>query len=451
MDTVIGGVKDFLYEFIWLPFTRFGWNDVLDIALLAVLLYSIYHFFRGRRAGKFAIGLALIFLLYAFSGLFQLRALHRIMAGIAPFSVILLAIIFQNELRTVLEKLGNSPLGIFSVSDPERLKLAETINAVVDAACRIAMNDKDGALIVIERNTKLGEHIDKGCRLDAEVSSSLLTNIFIDRSPLHDGAVIISNNRIAAAGSKLPLSLNDEAVKGLGTRHSAAVGISEQSDCVVVVVSEERHMISIASNGKLKRDYHRSREDLFNEDARKRIQSELRGDIAFLISGHTYEELMARNDKKAQEAKEEKKSRPGSRKVRAHRFAKADAGVDVDVNGLDEIVEPATAEHIATENAVAEKAPIEQPSTPPTTPPDASPATSLVPPPPTSADEKSASQMPETPAVPAEAGTTERVTIKRLDEMGPLERMDRDRRDPAASGKPRTEEKPTDASDATDA
>ncbi len=431
LDTVIGGIQDFFREYIWLPFTRFGWKDALDIAILAVLLYSIYHFFRGRRAGKFAVGLALIFLLYAFSGIFQLRALHRILSGIAPFSVILLAIIFQSELRTVLEKLGNSPLGIFSVSNPESLKLTVTINEVVDAACSIAMNDKDGALIVIERNTKLGEHIAKGCRLDAEVSSRLLSNIFIDRSSLHDGAVIISNNRIAAAGCKLPPTQNDDAVKGLGTRHSAAVGVSEQSDCVVVVVSEERHVISIASNGKLKRDYHRYREELNDEDKRKRIQNDLRGDIAFLLSGHTYDELLARNEKKAKEASEEQKKnkrRPKGRgrTVRAHKFTSDDiganvAGIDVDMNGLDEVVERAT-----ERKPVAPAKVSSAPSAAQTVSPSADTPTPVAP---------SQSTDPTVPAPAAEAGTTERVAVHQLDKLGPLERLDRDRHEADALGK----------------
>ena len=152
------------------------------------------------------------------------------------------------------------------------------------------MAEKDGALIVHERTTPLGDYADKGHLLDANVTANLLRNIFVDRSPLHDGAVIIRSNRIAAAGSKLPLPVNEDVVRGMGTRHRAAVGITEVSDCVVVVVSEEKHVISIANNGFIKRDYNRSAADFQNEATYKSIQNALRNDLFRLLAGTAYDE-----------------------------------------------------------------------------------------------------------------------------------------------------------------
>ncbi len=290
MDAIVKALGHGWDQYIVHPFSRFSVWDALDILLLAVLLYCVYLFFKGRRAGKLAVGLALIFILYAVSDILGLRALHRILEGIAPFTVILVAVIFQPELRDALEKLGNRAVGLRNVNAKDQANLSNTINEVVDAVCRIAMSGEDGALIIIERTTKLGEYADKGQQLDAQVSGNLLCNIFVNRSPLHDGAVIIRNNRIAAAGSKLPLTVNEEVVRGMGTRHRAAVGITEVSDCVAVVVSEERHQISIANNGLLKRDYHRTPDELRSEASLKDIQNALRNDLFKLLAGVDLEE-----------------------------------------------------------------------------------------------------------------------------------------------------------------
>ncbi len=277
-------------QYIWSPIVQFDFWDALDILLLTTLLYGVYLFVKGRRAGKLAVGLFLIFAFYAISDIAGLRAMHRLLEGIAPFTIILLAIIFQPELRDALEKLGSTPMGIFTSKNENRADLAHTVSEVVEAACQIAMTEKDGALIVIERSTPLGDYVAKGHALDANVTGNLLRNIFVDRSPLHDGAVIIRNNRIAAAGSKLPLSVNEDVVKGMGTRHRAAVGITEVSDCVVVVVSEEKHIISIASNGFIKRDYYKNASDIQNETTMKSVQNALRNDLFRLLAGAAFDE-----------------------------------------------------------------------------------------------------------------------------------------------------------------
>lgn len=291
MNDWFESMGDAWQQYIWQPILDFNVWDALDILLLTALLYGVYVFLKGRRAGTLALGLILIFAFYVISDLAGLRAIHELMRAIvAPSAIVILAIVFQPELRDALEKLGSTPRGLFSTSKRNSADLAHTVGEVVDAAFQIAQSEKDGALIVIERATPLGDYADKGHLVDAHVSAGLLRNIFVDRSPLHDGAVIIRHNRIAAAGSKLPLSSNEGIVRGMGTRHRAAVGITEVSDCVVVVVSEERHTISVASNGFIKRDYIRRVEDLQDEARVRMNQNVLRNDLFLLLAGTDYDE-----------------------------------------------------------------------------------------------------------------------------------------------------------------
>ncbi len=289
MHEVLVKLGDVWKDYILGPILGFRVADAIDILLLTAILYGVYLFLKSRRAGRLAIGLAVILLLYAVSDWVGLHAIHELMKGIAPFFIVLLAVIFQPELRDALEKLGSSPLGIFSKGRDNNPDLANTVNEVVEAACKIALAEKDGALIVIERNVPLGDYAAKGQYLDAAVSRSLLCNIFVDRTPLHDGAVIIRNNRVAVAGSKLPLTSNEDVVKGMGTRHRAAVGITEVSDCVVVIVSEERHVISLANNGTIKGDYHFGPAELYGEDTLKAVQNTLLNDLFLLLAGTPYD------------------------------------------------------------------------------------------------------------------------------------------------------------------
>ena len=285
-------------QYIWNPILNFRVLDAIDILLLTAILYGVYLFLKSRRAGRLAIGLIVLVALYLISGWAGLHAIHQLMRGITPFSIVLIAVIFQPELRDALEKLGTSPLGIFGTGKEKNPDTANTVYEVVEAACQIAMSEKDGALIVIERTVPLGEYTATGHKLDAVVTHSLLRNIFVDRSPMHDGAVIIRNNRVAVAGSKLPLTTNDDAVKDcMGTRHRAAVGITEVSDCVVVVVSEERHTISIANNGTIDSDYNVGSADLRDEEMLKAIQNALRNDLFLLLVGAKYDESTDENGK----------------------------------------------------------------------------------------------------------------------------------------------------------
>ena len=271
-------------KYIWKPIADFSFWDAMDILLLTLLLYGFFLFFKERRAGKLAIGLILLVVIYGVSDLAGMRAIHQLMDWIAPFFIILLAVVFQPEIRDGLERLGDKPFG-FLIHNRDQADTAKVISEVVDAACSIAQTNKDGALIVIERSTPLGDFVDRGHKMDADVSSELLRNIFVDGTPLHDGAVIIRNNRIAAACCELPLTSNEEVVRGVGSRHRAAVGITEVSDCVVVVVSEQRHVISIANNGYLKKNYNQRADEFLNEASAKSIQKALRKDLARLLRG----------------------------------------------------------------------------------------------------------------------------------------------------------------------
>ena len=284
ISEIVEGIR-FLWEnYILYPISNFSFADALDILVLTLLLYGVVLFFSERRAGKLAVGFLLVLGLYAVSGLVGMRSLHEVLSWCAPFAVILLAVIFQSELRDGLERLGDRPFGLF-IHRRDYADTAKVIDEVVDAACMIAQTHKDGALIVIERSTPLGDFAARGRKLDAEVSSDLLRNIFVDKTPLHDGAVIIRKNRIAAACCELPLTTNEEVVHGVGSRHRAAVGITEVSDCVVVVVSEQRHVVSIANNGFLKRNYNQKPEDFQNEQRARNIQKTLRKDLTRLLHG----------------------------------------------------------------------------------------------------------------------------------------------------------------------
>lgn len=282
-------ISDLWIQYIWTPILSMGWKDIVDILLLTVLLYGAYCFGRVRRAGKLFFGLVVVLGLYVLTDILELHTTNRILSGIVSFGIVVLVVIFQPEIRDGLTKIGTMVMDLRSGNGKKHADVAYIVSEVAEAACCIAQNEHDGALIVLERNTGLKEYVEKGDKLDAEVTAKLLTNIFVDRSPLHDGAVIIRDGRVAAACCKLRLSSNEEVAAGLGTRHRAALGITEDSDCVVVVVSEERHIISIANNGLLKRDYNRGAEDLRDKENQKIVQNQLRQDLFLLMTGQPME------------------------------------------------------------------------------------------------------------------------------------------------------------------
>ncbi len=233
--------------------------DILDILCLAFVLFVAYQFIKERRAGKLAVGVGLLFAFMIICELLNLRSMQFLLSHFFDFGIVVLVIIFQPEFRSALEKLGgNSIKGVKSIGEAKNstqtIDMIDTIsNAVFDLA-----RTKTGAIIVFERNTKLGDFILSGTILNAQVSTFLLRNIFFNKAPLHDGAVIIRDNRIYSAGCLLPLSTNPDIIKDLGTRHRAAIGVSENSDCVAVVVSEETGIVSIANEGHIYRNFTRA-------------------------------------------------------------------------------------------------------------------------------------------------------------------------------------------------
>lgn len=256
--TFLESLKTFFADKVVAVVKAMGWMDGIDIFILAVLLFLVYRFIRDRRAGKLLMGLVSILLLSFLSDIFHMHALHYILSDFRQIGWLAVLILFQPELRSALEKVGGtSMMGLKGIASDSSRELA-THSSGIDAICTAASDmarDKVGALIVIERSTKLGEYINSGVLVDAAISPYILRNIFFNKAPLHDGAVIIRNQRIYAAGCFLPLSTKEDINKDLGTRHRAAIGLSEISDALVIVVSEETGNISVAMDGNLERNF----------------------------------------------------------------------------------------------------------------------------------------------------------------------------------------------------
>ena len=229
-------------------------TDLIDILLIAFIVYQLLKLIKETRAMQLVKGILILFFVFEISTWFRLTTLNYLLRSAMQVGMFAIVVIFQPELRSLLEKMGRSRVGkiiTIGVSTAESQTIA--IREIVRAAVNLSA-EKVGALIVIERETKLGDIIGTGTLIDADVSSALLENIFVPKTPLHDGAVIIRADRIHTAGCLLPLTSNENLSRELGTRHRAALGISEASDAVVVVVSEETGKISIALSGALTRN-----------------------------------------------------------------------------------------------------------------------------------------------------------------------------------------------------
>jgi diadenylate cyclase len=220
----------------------------IDIVIVAILVYQFLLIIRGRRAVHVLLGVCVLGLIYAAAVWAKLELLHTILATLAPYTAIALIVMFQAELRRALARLGRRPF--LGVSQLERRELSQE---VVLAVGRLSQT-KVGALIVIERKIGLRTFIESGVSLDAQVSRDLLCSIFHPGGTLHDGAVIIQGDRISAAACFLPLTTNPLLVTELGTRHRAALGISEESDCIAIVASEETGKVSVAAFGEIEID-----------------------------------------------------------------------------------------------------------------------------------------------------------------------------------------------------
>lgn len=246
-----------LLDNIGTALAQIHWNDILDILLVTIVFFFVFRFVRDRRAGRLLLGIALLVVLFILSIIFKMNALNYLLSSLFSVGLIAIVIVFQPELRAALEKMGDRSIrGIKSMGTENSEEIGRCITEAC-VACDSLSKSKTGALIVFERNTKLGEYILTGTIIDAAPSSMLFGNLFFNKSPLHDGAVIIRGGRIHAAGCFLPLSTNPEITKEVGTRHRAAIGMSENSDAIVVIVSEETGTISVAEDGELQRDFDR--------------------------------------------------------------------------------------------------------------------------------------------------------------------------------------------------
>ena len=235
---------------------------ILDIAIVLFLAYCFVRVVKGSRAWQLIKGIIFLVIATWLSGVFKLTILNTILTGIMNWGVIALIVIFQPELRRALEQLGtNKFTKFFGIDKDIATKTKEDIYKIVIATEELSKS-KTGALIVIERDINIQDIIATGIPMDAEVSPQLLVNIFVPKTPLHDGAVVISNNKIAAAACVLPLANDNDIAKELGTRHRAAIGISKESDSIVVVVSEETGKVSVAKDGTLIADV---REDVLKK------------------------------------------------------------------------------------------------------------------------------------------------------------------------------------------
>lgn len=230
-------------------------SDIIDVLIVAVVIYYIIKLVRETRAMQLLKGIAVFFLIFLISRVINLNALNYILGGAVQVGIFAVVVIFQPELRNLLERMGRIKIGRFIEfgSDSDTSSRMATIDAIANAAVDMSASHT-GALMVVECETKLGDFMTSGVMLEALVSKGLLENIFVPNTPLHDGAVIIRNNKIMAAGCMLPLTTNNNLSYELGTRHRAAIGLSETTDAIVVVVSEETGKISIARNGTLTRN-----------------------------------------------------------------------------------------------------------------------------------------------------------------------------------------------------
>ena len=275
---LINGIQAFIEDYILFPINNMHpVTDLLDILLLTGLLYYVYRFVRRRRAGKLLVGIVALFGVFMICSILDMKAVGLILDNFLTVGLVAVVIIFQPELRDALERVGSTSMRIGRFGGDKFGSDAEieyVASRIASAACSLSAEGY-GALIVVQHTTPLHDYMDKGERLDAVVSEKLLRNIFVNKSPLHDGAVIIEQERIAAAACKLPLSDNKETLHDLGTRHHAAVGISEVSDAMVVVVSEENGVISLALGGTLHRnfDYKTLHDTLYNYMATRKKKS----------------------------------------------------------------------------------------------------------------------------------------------------------------------------------
>ena len=244
-------IEQFATQYIIEPIRGMTIVDYADVLLLTLTIFMLILFLKNRRAGKLAIGFFLIIIVFIIVNASQMKAMQYILSSFYQIGFIAVIIIFQDDLRAALEKVGGFSDKItkrIAGTNAETTAISEICKAVAEMSASMT-----GALIVMERSTKLGDIIRSGVELDAKVTAYLIRNVFYNKAPLHDGAMIIRNGRICAASCFLPLT-EREINQDLGTRHRAALGMSEISDALIIIVSEETGTISIAFNGQLQRN-----------------------------------------------------------------------------------------------------------------------------------------------------------------------------------------------------
>ena len=245
---------DLINRYVIGVITEMKFVDFIDIVILSIILFYVYKFIRQRRAVRLARGVLILTGVLLLSVIFNMRALNFILENFFQVGMIAIIVIFQSDLRAALERFGSTKISDFRGVSENDAKAIVNVAEVISEAADSLSKTRTGALIVVERSTKLGEHLSHGVILNADMSALLIRNIFFDKAPMHDGAMIIRDRRIYAAGCYLPLS-NADVNKDLGTRHRAALGLSEVSDAIVIVISEETGTISIASDGELERGF----------------------------------------------------------------------------------------------------------------------------------------------------------------------------------------------------
>lgn len=240
-------------EQIKLIFSNIGLNSVVDIAIVYYILYNGYMLIRDMRAKQLVKGIVVLLALFPISNIFQLHMLKYILENTLQVGIIAVVVVFQPEIRRGLEYIGRTSMFSFTTLDRNAKTSEHVIKEIVSATSSLA-RQKIGALIIFEQKTGLNDIVDTGTRINADISSGLLINIFIPNTPLHDGAVVIKDYSILAAGCFLPLTDNNLLSKDIGTRHRAAIGMTEKSDSVALIVSEETGYISYAVEGRLYRN-----------------------------------------------------------------------------------------------------------------------------------------------------------------------------------------------------
>lgn len=255
LQNIFSGFVNMIYDLVRILDLTSPIRVLILIADLIIVMFIIYYFYKiikTTRAGQIFKGILLIFFLFLIAKVFNMVILNFILTNFLSYGVILLIVVFQPELRNIFERIGRSKIvDVFDMDD--NILIKHSISEIVKAVEILSLKSI-GALIVIERDTKISEVLKESIALKAKISSELIQNIFMPRTPLHDGAIVISGTEIVAAKCILPLASEVTVPKALGTRHRAAVGITEISDALVIVVSEETGIISVAENGTLTRN-----------------------------------------------------------------------------------------------------------------------------------------------------------------------------------------------------